>query len=170
MGAREERAGTPAPIIDVAPSTPPAPVTPPPAAPPVQPAPRPQPPPASIPAPASSAPAPVTPSAPASPGAGAAAAGSTAPSSGTFSAQPGAAAPSSGIQLLQVAAVTDVKRGRDLQRQLRDAGFDAYWESVKTRQGDVVRVRVSVDQATQSVADAIAKLKAMGFDPIIVTP
>jgi len=36
--------------------------------------------------------------------------------------------------------------------------------------GDVVRVRVNVDPATQSVADAIAKLKSMGFDPIIVTP
>jgi cell division septation protein DedD len=69
-----------------------------------------------------------------------------------------------------VAAVSEIKRGRDLQRQLREAGFDAYWESVKTRKGDVVRVRVSVDTATQSVADTIAKLKAMGFDPIVVAP
>ncbi|MEP6609528.1 MAG: SPOR domain-containing protein, partial [Burkholderiaceae bacterium] len=74
-------------------------------------------------------------------------------------------------QLLQVAAVSDIARGRDLQRQLRAAGMDAYWESVRTKQGgDIVRVRISVDTATQSVADAIAKLKAMGFDPIIVTP
>ena len=57
-----------------------------------------------------------------------------------------------------------------MQRRLRDAGFDAYWESVKSNKGDVVRVRVSVDQATQSVADTIARLKAMGFDPVIVTP
>ncbi len=47
--------------------------------------------------------------------------------------------------------------------------MDAYWESVRTKQGnDVVRVRVTVDPATQTMADAIAKLKAMGFDPIIV--
>ncbi len=73
--------------------------------------------------------------------------------------------------LLQVAAVSDIARGRDLQRQLRAAGMDAYWESVRTKQGtDVVRVRVTVDPATQTMADAIAKLKAMGFDPIIVTP
>jgi hypothetical protein len=32
------------------------------------------------------------------------------------------------------------------------------------------RVRVTVDPATQSMAEAIAKLKALGFDPIIVTP
>ena len=81
------------------------------------------------------------------------------------SSQPGASS------LLQVAAVSDIARGRDLQRQLRAAGMDAYWESVRTKQGnDVVRVRVTVDPATQTMADAIAKLKAMGFDPIIVTP
>ncbi|MBA2549416.1 MAG: type II secretion system secretin GspD [Burkholderiaceae bacterium] len=79
--------------------------------------------------------------------------------------------PAGSTQLLQVASVTDISRGRDLQRQLRAAGMDAYWESVQTKQGgDVVRVRVTVDPATQSVADAIAKLKSMGFDPIIVTP
>ena len=73
--------------------------------------------------------------------------------------------------LLQVAAVSDIARGRELQRQLRSAGMDAYWESVRTKQGtDVVRVRVTVDPATQTMADAIAKLKSMGFDPIIVTP
>jgi cell division septation protein DedD len=74
------------------------------------------------------------------------------------------------VQLIQVATVTDLARGRDLQRQLRDAGFDAYWESVKTSQGDVVRVRVSVDPATQRVSDTVARLKGMGYDPILVTP
>jgi cell division septation protein DedD len=74
------------------------------------------------------------------------------------------------VQLLQVAAVNDVARGRELQRKLREAGMDAYWESVRTNTGEVVRVRVSVDPATQSVAETLAKLKAMGFDPIIVNP
>ena len=133
---------TPAPIIDVAPSAPQpaAPATPPPAAPP----------------PSSSAPG--------------AAAGAAAPSSGTFSAQPGTAPSSTGAQLLQVASMTDIARAREMQRSLRDAGFDAYWESVKTSAGDMVRVRVSVDQATQSMATTIARLKALGYDPVIVTP
>jgi general secretion pathway protein D len=100
--------------------------------------------------------------------AGATAAGTVAPSSGVFAAQ--GPAPNSGIQLVQVTAVNEIARGRELQRQLRDAGFDAYWESVKTGSGEMVRVRVSVNQATQSVADTIAKLKAMGFDPVIVSP
>jgi cell division septation protein DedD len=70
-----------------------------------------------------------------------------------------------------VAAVSDIARGRDLQRQLREAGFDAYWESVRNnKKGDVVRVRVSVDPAIRSMADTLAKLKAMGFEPIIVSP
>ncbi len=70
-----------------------------------------------------------------------------------------------------MAAVSDIARGRDLQRQLRAAGMDAYWESVRIKGGvDEVRVRVTVDPATQTMADAIAKLKSMGFDPIIVTP
>jgi general secretion pathway protein D len=134
---------TPAPTIDVAPSAPPpaAPVTPPPA----------------VPSPSSSAPG---------PGAAIAAA----PPSGTFSAQPGTAPSSTGVQLLQVASLTDIARAREMQRSLRDAGFDAYWESVKTNAGDTVRVRVSVDQATQSMANTIARLKALGYDPVIVTP
>jgi cell division septation protein DedD len=89
--------------------------------------------------------------------------------SGAFTASQGApAAP--GSNLVQVAAVSEISRGRELQRQLRAAGFDAYWESVKGKKGEVVRVRVSVDNATQSMADTIARLKSMGFDPIIVAP
>jgi cell division septation protein DedD len=103
-------------------------------------------------------------------GTSAASVASTAPNAtGNFAAVPGAAN-STGTQLLQVAAVSEVPRGRELQRQLREAGFDAYWESVQTKKGDIVRVRVSVDPATQSMAVTVAKLKSMGFDPIFVTP
>lgn len=94
-----------------------------------------------------------------------------APASGSFSATAGAPAPGA-VQLLQVAAVSDIARGRDLQRQLREAGFDAYWESVRntSKKADVVRVRVSVDPAIRSMADTLARLKSMGFEPIIVSP
>jgi general secretion pathway protein D len=126
---------------------------------PITPAPAPAP--SSAPPPSSSTSAPPQAAAPA--GAG------TAPPSGVFAAQ-GPAPNSGGIQLVQVATVNEIARARELQRQLRDAGFDAYWESVKTGSGEMVRVRVSVNQATQSVADTVAKLKAMGFDPVTVTP
>jgi general secretion pathway protein D len=121
------------------------------------------------PAPApSSAPPPSSSTSAAPQAAAPAGAAGSAPPSGAFAAQ--GPAPSSGIQLVQVATVNEIARGRELQRQLRDAGFDAYWESVKTGSGEMVRVRVSVNQATQSVADTVAKLKAMGFDPVVVAP
>ena len=76
------------------------------------------------------------------------------------------------MQLIQVAAVTDIARGRELQRQLRSAGFDAYWESVRApkQKGETVRVRVSVDRATQSVAETLADLQRRGFQPTLVSP
>jgi len=80
--------------------------------------------------------------------------------------------PKTGIQLIQVAAVDTIVEGRTLQKRLSASGFEAYWESVRlpNRANDVVRVRVSIDRATQRVADALALLKQQGFDPILVTP
>ena len=87
-------------------------------------------------------------------------------------ATPGAEAPRGGTQLIQVASVTDVNKGRDLQKQLRAAGFDAYWESVRSpdNKGDVVRVRVAVDRASQNVATTMSDLQKRGFQPVLVNP
>ncbi len=57
-----------------------------------------------------------------------------------------------------------------MERQLRDAGYDAYWESVQTRAGDVIRVRVSVDPTAQDLAAAMTTLRKLGFDPVPVSP
>jgi general secretion pathway protein D len=122
----------------------------------------------SAPQPSSSAPA-TPPAAPMAAAPGPTAATAAAPSPRAQAPQQGPA-PTSGVQLLEVAAVSEIARGREMQRTLRDNGFDAYWESVKTNKGDVIRVRVAVDPATRSVADAIAKLKTLGYDPVIVTP
>jgi cell division septation protein DedD len=73
-------------------------------------------------------------------------------------------------QLIQVAAVNDIGRARQLQLQLKDAGFDSYWESVRTGKGDIVRVRVSADRGAGSVAATLAALRKLGFDPILVNP
>jgi cell division septation protein DedD len=89
---------------------------------------------------------------------------------GAFVAAPSGEAAASGVQLIQVAAVSSIAKGRELQRDLRAAGFDAYWESVRTGKGDVVRVRISVDRATQSVAETLADLTRRGFKPILVNP
>jgi general secretion pathway protein D len=144
------------------------------------------PPPAAAPAPPSAPPAPTSAPAPESaapPGVSTAqsdAAPTTAPvaqpapvpATGAFAAAPGAAAPAGAIQLIQVTALSELGRARELQRQLRAAGFDAYWESVRlpNGKGEVVRVRVAVDRTRQSVAETIAELKRRGFEPTLVNP
>ncbi|HEU0198983.1 MAG TPA: type II secretion system secretin GspD, partial [Burkholderiaceae bacterium] len=141
--------------------------------PPPAPAPDPGQPPGAATPPSESAPAsPAAPTSPSStaPPAGDAAARSAAPVSGSFAAARGAAAPLGGMQLLEVTVVDDIERARTLQRELRDAGFDAYWESVRTPEGDRVRVRVAVDGARQSVSKTIADLQNRGFKPTLVTP
>jgi cell division septation protein DedD len=87
-------------------------------------------------------------------------------------AKPGAPAPRGGTQLIEVATVADVGKGRDLQKQLRTAGFDAYWESVRApdNKGELVRVRVAVDRATQNVAATMSELQKRGFQPVLVNP
>jgi cell division septation protein DedD len=124
--------------------------------------------------PAAATPAQATPQppAPATAPAATTAATTAAPASGAFVAAAGAKHPASGTQLIQVAAVENIAKGRDLQRRLRAAGFDAYWESVRhpDRKGELIRVRVAVDRATQSVAGTLAELQKRGFEPVLVNP
>jgi general secretion pathway protein D len=167
-------APAPAPAVPPATGGPPATVTP--VAPPA-----PEPTPAPGPAPESAAPQPAaTPASPPAsqrapappPSAATEAPPPAAPASGAFAAAPGTAAPAAGTQLIQVAAVNDIAKARELQRQLRTAGFDAYWESVRrpNGRGEIVRVRVAVDRTRQSVAETIAELKRRGFEPTLVNP
>jgi len=85
-------------------------------------------------------------------------------------ASPAAAGPAdaSPYQLIQVSSLRDIRRGRQLQRQLRLAGFDSYWESVRTADGDEVRVRVSVERRGDTIGDALSTLRRLGYDPVLV--
>jgi general secretion pathway protein D len=85
-------------------------------------------------------------------------------------APPSAAGAKPAQQLIQVSAAGDIARGRQLQQQLKEAGFDSYWESVRTPTGDVVRVRVAVERRAGTIADALSSLRRLGFDPILVGP
>jgi general secretion pathway protein D len=78
-------------------------------------------------------------------------------------------AKASPFQLIQVSAVRDITRGRQMQQQLRQAGFDSYWESVRTTDGDVVRIRVSVERRASTIADALSTLRRLGYDPVLVS-
>lgn len=82
------------------------------------------------------------------------------------------AASTSNTQLIEVLTTPNVARGRDVQRQLRAAGFDAYWESVRApgQPQEQVRVRVAVDRATQNPQVVVTELRKRGFAPTLVTP
>jgi cell division septation protein DedD len=80
------------------------------------------------------------------------------------------AARPSPYQLIQVSAVRDITRGRQVQQRLKEAGFDSYWESVRTSDGDVVRIRVSVERQASRIADALSMLRRLGYDPVLVGP
>jgi general secretion pathway protein D len=92
-----------------------------------------------------------------------------------LTAQPAVAAPAlaspvktAPYQLIQVSAVQDIGRGRQLQQRLRQAGFDSYWESVRTAEGDVVRIRVSVERRASKITDALSMLRRLGYEPVLV--
>ena len=87
-----------------------------------------------------------------------------------FAMQPGVTPTARDLryQLIQVSAVHDIGRGRQLQQRLRDIGFDSYWESVRTPDGEVVRIRISVERQASKIADALSTLRRLGYDPVLV--
>lgn len=74
------------------------------------------------------------------------------------------------VQVIQIAAPRDAGAARQMQRRLKDSGIDAYLESVRTLDGEVVRVRVSVERRGDNVAAALSRLRGLGFDPVPVSP
>lgn len=109
---------------------------------------------------------PVTP--PAAPGAAATPATPAAAGPPGVGAAAPAAKPAGTVHLLQVAAVADPSGARRVQQDLRRAGFDAYWESLRTSTGEIVRVRVVVDEARRSLAETVSELKRLGYNPVAV--
>jgi len=80
--------------------------------------------------------------------------------------------PGRGVQTVQVATAPSVEQGRQLQQQLRSAGYDAHWESLRGAQAsaEAVSVRVTLDRATRNLPDAMLDLRQRGFEPVLVTP
>jgi len=70
------------------------------------------------------------------------------------------------LQAVQVTTMPDAASGRRVQQDLRNAGFDAYLEPVRTSTGEIFRVRVAVDTAMRPLADAMAELKRLGYNPM----
>jgi cell division septation protein DedD len=72
------------------------------------------------------------------------------------------------VQALHITTMPDIAGGRRFQQELRNAGFDAYLEPVRTSTGEIYRVRVAVDTSRRALADAMAELKRLGYSPIPV--
>jgi DedD protein len=71
--------------------------------------------------------------------------------------------------VVQLAAFADAKAAPTLASKLKNSGFPAYTETLKTHQGTMRRVRVG-PYATREVADAeLAKLNAAGYRGVVTT-
>jgi len=79
-----------------------------------------------------------------------------------------ASAPAGGVQVLHITTMPDFAGGHRFQQELRNAGFDAYLEPMRTSTGELYRVRVAVDTTRRSLGDAMAELKRLGYHPIPV--
>lgn len=73
-----------------------------------------------------------------------------------------------GAYVVQIAALSDAAKAKQLQKQVADAGLKSYTEIVTTRNGDVTRVRAG-PYATREVAEkARTQLKKAGLDGKVV--
>lgn len=70
--------------------------------------------------------------------------------------------------VVQVAALSDAEKAKQMRQQISAAGIKSYTEVVKTVKGDVTRVRAG-PFATREAAEKVQKqLKAVGFDGKVV--
>ena len=113
------------------------------------------------------APAPPTTAAPAkgAPPAGAEAPGKTAQ---TATQKPAAATPPSQTFAVQVVALADAEKVKQVQAQVAAAGIKSYTEVVKTVKGDVTRVRAGPYPTRAAAEKARDQLKAIGLNGNVV--
>lgn len=80
-----------------------------------------------------------------------------------------AAKPAAGKFVVQVIALADAERAKQMQGQITAAGIKSYTEVVKTAKGDVTRVRAGPFATRQAAEKAREQLKALGMSGNIAT-
>lgn len=80
---------------------------------------------------------------------------------------PKKAAPA-GPFVVQVVALTDAEKAKQMQQQISSAGIKAYTEVVKTAKGNVTRVRVGPFATRNAAEKAQQQLKAIGLDGKVI--
>ena len=76
--------------------------------------------------------------------------------------------PSERVQLIELRNIGDANRGRQIVRDLRDAGYDAYGETVSTDRAETIRVRVAVDLGRQEIGSVMSALLTRGLEPTLI--
>lgn len=92
----------------------------------------------------------------------------SAPKEAAKPAEKSAAKPSSGKFVVQLAALSDAAKAKQLQQRVARAGVKAYTEVVKTAKGDVTRVRAGPFDTREAAEKARARLKGAGLDGKVV--
>lgn len=75
-----------------------------------------------------------------------------------------AAAPKPGTFFIQVTALADVDKAKQVQRQMVDAGLPSYTQVVAAGKGDVTRVRAGPFATRDEAEKAQLKLKGIGLE------
>ncbi|MFN7087153.1 MAG: SPOR domain-containing protein [Burkholderiales bacterium] len=70
--------------------------------------------------------------------------------------------------VVQVAALADAAKARQIQQKISDAGLKSYTEVVKTAKGDVTRVRAGPFATREAAEKAQKQLRTMGLDGKVV--
>jgi DedD protein len=78
------------------------------------------------------------------------------------------AANGSGVYVIQVAALADAARVKQLQKQMTAAGLKTYTESIATKTGEITRVRAGPYATREAAEIARTQLKKAGLDGQVV--
>ena len=81
---------------------------------------------------------------------------------------PKPASAQSGRYVVQVVALSDARKAKQMQQAILKSGVKAYTEVVKTARGDVTRVRAGPSATREAAEKAQQKLKGAGFDGKVI--
>lgn len=70
--------------------------------------------------------------------------------------------------VVQVVALSDAQKAKQMQQQIGAAGIKSYTEVVKTARGDVTRVRAGPFATREAAEKAQQQLKGIGFDGKVI--
>jgi DedD protein len=82
--------------------------------------------------------------------------------------RPADAESASGNYVVQVAALADAAKARQLQKQMSGAGLKTYTEVISTKAGEITRVRAGPYATREAAEKARAQLKKAGLDGQVV--